>query len=107
MDTGKFRESIGIYSITRTADGAGGFTATETLQKTMFAAVKMLTPKQMTDMGQSSNFQGYEFEVRKELDYTITRQNIIMFNSKKLTIFGVFEPVISRFYLKILAYEKN
>jgi SPP1 family predicted phage head-tail adaptor len=106
-DIGQFREQIGVYSITRTSDGAGGFTATETLQKTMWAKVEALNPQQMVTLGQNSNYQGYKMTVRKELDYAITRQNTLAYEGKKLTIFGVFEPVISKFYLILLAYEKN
>lgn len=51
MQAGRLNRRLSIYSLTRSDDGAGGFTSTETLAATVWADIRSATPSEVYAAG--------------------------------------------------------
>jgi SPP1 family predicted phage head-tail adaptor len=109
MYAGKLKHKISFYTINKTADGAGGNTATTSLYYTTMANVKPFTSRSaLTIEGNKlSVLDALEFRFRYRPDKTITANMQLQFNGKSMIIQLIENVDSSNREIKIIATNKN
>lgn len=104
MDAGKLKDRIELYTVTTTADGQGGSTATYTLESTRYAEVKQLSMNESLRSGMVVGESNYRITLRRPTGVEFNRSATqIRWNGKKMNVTGVITDV---FWYTINATEK-
>jgi SPP1 family predicted phage head-tail adaptor len=103
---GQLKQRAAFQTLTKTADGAGGYTATYATSFSLWAYVRQLSESEQLRSGQVTSEASYDIWVLYQSDKLPTRGMKVVVNSKSLIINGVQEQEESNRWLKISATEK-
>jgi SPP1 family predicted phage head-tail adaptor len=105
MQIGKLNKRVTIKTVTRTADGLGGFTEVASTVKETWAAVRPLSAKETLSYGLELGDRTAEITLR--YDGTITQTQYIEFGSRAYRIKSVMSPDERRHEYVLICTERT
>jgi len=91
MKTGDLNDVIEFYTVTTTADGEGGTTATYTLYATRYADVKQMSQSEANRSGLVAADNVYTIKLKRGNAETLDRTLQIRHGSKRMNITSIVE----------------
>jgi SPP1 family predicted phage head-tail adaptor len=105
MQIGKLNKRVTIKSVTRVADGIGGFNETETTVKETWAQLRPLSAKETLSYGLELGDRASEITVM--FDGAINQTNFILFGSRRYRIRSVVNPDEAKWIYKLICTERT
>lgn len=105
MQIGKLNKRVTIKDVTRTADGLGGYTETETNVRETWASVFPFNGREQLNYGLELGERTYEITLR--YNGTLDQTNIIEYNSKRLRINSVVITDEANWEYRLICTERT
>ena len=102
ISASNMREAVTLNTVTRVADGEGGYTTTITPLKTIFANVEMQKGSRTLELAAISFERVYKIYCR--YDDLITNNSTLTYKGQQLTIHSIDNLSQLNRYFEILAY---
>ena len=94
------RVSVTLQTVTRTADGLGGFTESWANTETFNAILNPMLPKEAKEYGKDTAIGMYNMYIEVN-GRTINEQNRILYGTEQLKIIGVLNPFGQDLFYKL------
>ena len=105
MQIGRLNKRVIIKTVSRTADGFGGFTETESTVKETWAQVRPLSAKESLSYGLELGDRANEITVR--LDGALNQTNFFTFGSRIYRIRSIINPDEGNWIYKLICTERT
>jgi len=108
----RLNKRISIYKPTKVADGLGGFTETEVLQKETWGAVKPVSQKETQIMGLDVGQRACIISVRFDLSYKVDQNFVIKYTdyqneARTFRVVSVLNRLEKNKFLQIVCNERT
>jgi head-tail adaptor len=102
INAGDLREKVSFYTLTRTADGAGGYTATEVLNFETLASVKPSKAARSIENGKLVYIQPYKVSIRYAASHTVTIDMLMKYRGNTYQIIEITDADVMRMLVNMV-----
>ena len=112
MEIGKLNRRFTLKTVTRVADGIGGFTETPTTEKTTWGAIMAMSQREQLLYGMEVGMRAYKVILRLDLSHDIDQNYYIEYtdrfsNTKELRVISIIEMDEAGRQVTLLANERS
>lgn len=105
MQIGKLNKRIALYTVTRVADGMGGFTETPVKVKDTWGMIRPLSAREVLNYGLELGERNAEIKIY--FDGEIDQSNYIVFGSRNYRIRSVINPMEYGMEYQLICTERT